>query len=336
MKKIYKVALMGLLLFASSCGSDKDIEILAPEEPKPLVNFSYSQAEANDAFTLEFKSTIENGKNIRWEFGDDSTSVEANPEHTFLAPGIYRVFLTVENSQGYKAQREEFIKLTADKVLSVAATPQSGGDIQLKVSSETEYTDFQWRFEDNTTSTEATPITNVAAGTIKKVTLTAKTSKGSSVTINRLITNFGVGEDITQEAALTVSKENDYGKTSSEGSPKLIDNNLESKWLLFDFSTTVWAQQSFKTPEIVKFYSLTSGGDAEGRDPKDWILEGSSDGNTWDLLDTRVNQIFDKRTETKLFIVDNDKAYLYYRWTVKSNNGDGLFQISEWRLNKIS
>ena len=334
MKTIYNVALMALSLFMFSC-SDKDTEVSAPEEPKPLVNFTYQQEKLDDAFTLGFKSTIEHGEKIRWEFGDDSVSTEANPEHTFLAPGIYRVFLTVENKQGYKAQREEFIKLTADKVLSIAAVPQPGGNIQLKISSATVYSDFQWKFEDNSTSTDATPVTNVPSGTIKKVTLTAKTSKGSTVTINRLITNFGIGEDITQEAALTVSRENDNGQTSAEGSPKLIDNNLGSKWLLFNFETE-WAQQSFKTPQIVKFYSLTSGDDADGRDPKDWTLEGSSDGVNWDLLDTRTNQIFNKRSETKLFIFTNDKAFLYYKWTIKSNRGDGLFQISEWRLNKIS
>ena len=335
MNKVYNVVFIGMLMFASSCGNYKDKEILAPEEPKPLVNFTYAKAEANDAFTIEFKSTIENGKSIRWEFGDDSTAVVANPKHTFLAPGVYRVLLTVENNQGYIAQREEMIKLTAEEVVSISATPQSGGDIQLKVSSPTVYTDFQWKFEDNTTSTEVSPVTNVPSGSIKKVTLTAKTSKGSTVTINRLITDFGVGEDITRQATLKVSKENDYGETSSEGSPKLIDNNLESKWLLFDFNSE-WAQQSFRNPETVKFYSLTSGGDAEGRDPKDWILEGSSDGTNWELLDTRSDQVFDKRTETKLFIINNNKAFLYYKWTIKSNNGDGLFQISEWRLNKIS
>lgn len=335
MKKIYKVALLGLVMIGISCSGDKNIEVTAPEEPKPLVNFTYAQAKADDAFTIEFKSTIENGEKIRWEFGDDSVSTEANPKHTFLAPGVFRVFLTVENKQGFKAQREELVRLTAENVLSIAATAQSGGDLQLRVSSPTVYADVEWKFEDNSSSTEATPVTNVPAGTIKRVTLTAKTSKGSSVTINRLITNFGVGEDITQEAALTVSRENDNGQTSAEGSPKLIDNDLDSKWLLFDFESE-WAQQSFKTPQIVKFYSLTSGGDAEGRDPKDWILEGSSDGTTWELVDSQINQIFNGRTQTKLYIINNNKAFLYYKWTIKSNRGDGLFQISEWRLNKIS
>jgi PKD repeat protein len=335
MKNIYKFALLALVMFEISCAGDKDVEVPAPEEPKPLVNFTYAQAEADDAFTIEFKSTIENGEKIRWEFGDDSVSTEVNPKHTFLEPGVFRVFLTVENKQGFKAQREELVKLTAEKVLSIAATAQSGGDLKLRVSSATVYSELQWKFEDNSVSTEATPVTNVPSGTIKKVTVTAKTIKGSTVTINRLITNFGVGEDITQEAALTVSRENDNGQTSAEGSLKLIDNDQGSKWLLFDFQSE-WAQQSFKTPQIVKFYSLTSGGDAEGRDPKDWVMEGSSDGVVWEQVDNQTNQIFNGRTQTKLYILNNNKAFLYYKWTIKSNRGDGLFQIGEWRLNKIN
>ena len=335
MKTIYKTSLFGMLLFVLACSKEKEVAAI-PEEPKPLVNFTYTQASTDDAFTIKFESTIENGKKIRWEFGDDSVSTDAKPTHTFLAPGTYRVFLTAENDQGYKAQKEALIKLNADDVLNIAATPQMGGVIKLNASSATVYTEFDWRFEDGSFSTEASPVTFVPPGTVKAVVLTAKTSKGAVVSINRLITDFGVGQDVTRGAVLSVSRDNDAGSTSGEGSLKLTDNDNNSKWLLFNWRGPEWAQQLLLAPEVVKFYSLTSGGDASGRDPKSWKLEGSTDGETWELLDTRENQTFPGRNLTRLFIINNNKAFGYYRWTVNTNNGDGLFQISEWRLNKIN
>ncbi len=35
-----------------------------------------------------------------WDFGDGSTSSERDPSHTYSAPGLYRVVLTVGNDHG--------------------------------------------------------------------------------------------------------------------------------------------------------------------------------------------------------------------------------------------
>lgn len=138
--------------------------------------------------------------------------------------------------------------------------------------------------------------------------------------------------DITdQHTAYTTERENT--SNANENSSKLIDNQINSKFLLFDF-TTAWMQMEFNEPKIADAYTLTSGGDAPGRDPMNWEILGSNDGSTWTVLDTRVNEDFPSRLLTRKFIFDNSTPYKFYRWHVSANAGDDIFQCAEWRLIK--
>ena len=140
-------------------------------------------------------------------------------------------------------------------------------------------------------------------------------------------------QDITAKGGtLTVSTENSGGATANEGSPKLIDNNTGTKYLINPFVSPLTITYQLNTPDIVGQYTLTSGNDASGRDPKTWTLNGSNDGTNWTTLDTKTNQTFASRGLTRLFSITNTTAYRYYRLTITANNGDGLFQLAEWRL----
>jgi hypothetical protein len=77
---------------------------------------------------------------------------------------------------------------------------------------------------------------------------------------------------------------------------------------------------------------ITSGNDAADRDPKDWQLLGSNDGNTWDVLDSRMGQAFEGRNQTKIFKTTNTTGYMRYKWYVSATNGSVDFQVSEWRV----
>ena len=91
-------------------------------------------------------------------------------------------------------------------------------------------------------------------------------------------------------------------------------------------------QQKFYSKAIANKYTLTSGNDAPGRDPKNWTLAGSNDEANWVALDTRTDESFAGRNETREFTFNYPTAYKYYRFYITANNGDGLFQLSEWRL----
>ena len=140
--------------------------------------------------------------------------------------------------------------------------------------------------------------------------------------------------DITDKGTLSVTYENGGGAGAGEGSPKLVDGDINTKYLAgWNNNGFGWTLQ-FTNAQVVNTYTFTSGNDADGRDPKDWNLLASDDGNTWDTLDVRTGETFSGRNQTRHFTTNNtsNKAYLYYRVNVTANNGDGLFQMSEFRL----
>jgi hypothetical protein len=54
-------------------------------------------------------------------------------------------------------------------------------------------------------------------------------------------------------------------------------------------------------PTVVSQYALASANDAPGRDPRDWTLQGSADGESWTDLDTRAGESFTDRFQTRGF-----------------------------------
>ncbi len=141
-------------------------------------------------------------------------------------------------------------------------------------------------------------------------------------------------KDLTIGAQLKVSKENVDGKDALEGSLKLIDGDLTNKFLIFNYPSDLWVQQELTEELVADKYILTSGNDAEGRDPKDWTLSGSNDEQNWTDLDVRSGESFSDRNQSKEYTFDSSTKYKYYRLSVTANNGETIFQVSEWRLYK--
>jgi len=77
---------------------------------------------------------------------------------------------------------------------------------------------------------------------------------------------------------------------------------------------------------------LTSANDCPERDPRDWDLLGSNDGNAWTTLDSRNGESFSQRFEEKNYTCANSSAYRYYRLSIRSNAGGGETQLSDMKL----
>lgn len=142
--------------------------------------------------------------------------------------------------------------------------------------------------------------------------------------------------DLSVNAILTINHENPGGPDAGEGSLKLIDGDINSKFLIFDYPDKIPLniQQELPREEIVNSYTLTSGNDAPDRDPKNWTLYGSNNEVDWNPLDTRTDQVFIDRNQTVSYNITSDTSYKYYALAITANNGGGLFQLSEWRLFK--
>jgi predicted alpha-1,2-mannosidase len=112
---------------------------------------------------------------------------------------------------------------------------------------------------------------------------------------------------------------------------RVVDGDANTKWLVFQ--NTGWVRVKLSEPVAVVDYALTSANDASGRDPKDWTLQGSADGQTWTDLDRRAGERFTARFQTKQYKAANTTAYPYYRLDITANSGDGLTQLAEWQLS---
>jgi len=122
----------------------------------------------------------------------------------------------------------------------------------------------------------------------------------------------------------------------------LFDNDLSTE---VNFGTyTADMSFQFELPEDFKAtgYSITTGSGSSLNTPKSWIFQGSTDGTTWNDIDTRTNQIFQFPTETSMyqvFIQDHSSAnagllpaYKFYRMLFKANNGGTGLTLSEFQL----
>lgn len=131
----------------------------------------------------------------------------------------------------------------------------------------------------------------------------------------------------------TLSGSPDY--KAEEGKHNLFDYNTNSKFL-------TGVKPSAAQPVEVVFeleraaaavsYLIASGNDEPGRDPTDWTLYGSADGNDYVQLDAQSGITFSARQEKKTFQFENTTAYRYYKLTVTKNNGDSMTQFSELQL----
>ncbi|WP_371779156.1 GH92 family glycosyl hydrolase [Streptosporangium subroseum] len=162
----------------------------------------------------------------------------------------------------------------------------------------------------------------------QSATSTVETANGQPVQANLSGSNPGLPGSLRgQVGAVTASAENPPGETAV----KLKDDDPSTKWLAFN--PTGWVTYQLDKPAAVAKYSLTSAGDAPGRDPKDFTVQGSNDGGTWTDLDRRTGVSFGGRFATNVYSFTNTTAYAYYRLNVTANSGDPLIQLSEWNIS---
>ncbi|SIQ11912.1 PKD domain-containing protein [Cellulosimicrobium aquatile] len=114
---------------------------------------------------------------------------------------------------------------------------------------------------------------------------------------------------------------------AAETPAKAVDGDPNTKWLTF--ARTGQLTLRMEQPVAVVKYGITSANDSAGRDPKNWKLQGSTDGQTWVDLDTRADEDFPQRFQPRTFDVANETAYGWYRLDVTANSGDAEVQLAE-------
>ncbi|MEE2041147.1 discoidin domain-containing protein [Nocardiopsis sp. CT-R113] len=121
-------------------------------------------------------------------------------------------------------------------------------------------------------------------------------------------------------------------KRAGEVALNLLDATA-AKWL--SWRDADWLEFTLDEPVRVRHYALESANDFADRDPRDWELQGSSDGDTWVVLDSRSGEFFPQRHLSRDFQVTGSAAeasYRHLRLEITGNCGGGETQLCRVRF----
>jgi len=140
--------------------SDADTAYVYLLPTEPVAFFATSKDSACSPMEVNFDEQASYADTYFWEFGDDSTSTERNPQHTYYEPGYYTVKLTVTNDAGsrfyYKILRvydnpKANFAIYPQKVMLPDATVHA-------YNLSTQFTRSLWDFGDGTQTDERDPM----------------------------------------------------------------------------------------------------------------------------------------------------------------------------------
>ena len=155
--------------------------------PLPVANFSITPASGYVPLTVHFiNRTTGKVDSWAWDFGDNSTSTEANPSHVYTQAGNYTVTLRATNLSGTNTKASVTPIVVTLPAVNFSATPASGYaplTVQFINRTAGKVDSWVWDFGDGNASTEKSPThvyTQVGNYTVK---LTATNPGGTSVKI---------------------------------------------------------------------------------------------------------------------------------------------------------
>ena len=121
-----------------------------------------------------------------------------------------------------------------------------------------------------------------------------------------------------KDAVAVVASQADAG----EDADNAVDGDQTTSWFSGKTTHPVWLQYQFNgLAWAIARYTLTSSSADADADPHDWELLGSNDGTNWTVLDTRVNETFTARGQTKHYDFANKIPYWFYRLNVTATAG---------------
>ena len=119
--------------------------------------------------------------------------------------------------------------------------------------------------------------------------------------------------------------------SQAEGKKNLFDGQEATKAVFS--AKSFWVSFRVNRADTVTAYSMTSANDWANRDPKNWTVYGSNDGESWTVVDEKTDMVFSGRYETKIFRLATPVSYLYYKLEVKENAGNPTYtQLSDFIL----
>jgi len=93
----------------------------------PIAQFTADQVNGPIPFNVSFQDrSLGNPVQWLWDFGDNTNSTEQNPVHTYTAPGVFTVNLTVTNIYGTSSIEKEDLVMVTDASRTTCSFPSEG------------------------------------------------------------------------------------------------------------------------------------------------------------------------------------------------------------------
>ncbi len=173
------------LTAANPAGSDtvEAADSIIVFEP-PAAYFTANTTEGVAPFAVRFNDTSTgNPTSWAWDFGDNTTSTEANPVHMYTEAGTYSVSLTVANEiAGDTLTRGDYITVTAPPAAAFDANVTLGASpliVQFTDRSTGNPEKWRWDFGDGRSSVKQHPVHTYTAVGNYSVSLTVTNDVGS-------------------------------------------------------------------------------------------------------------------------------------------------------------
>ncbi|MEP7292752.1 MAG: PKD domain-containing protein, partial [Chloroflexota bacterium] len=192
-----------------------------PNIPRPIAAFTQDRSSGDVPLTVQFSNQSTGAINsLSWNFGDGNTSSEIHPRHTFGAPGLYTVTLTV-NGPGGSSNVASQINVTSPTApvagfimdrntglapLTVQFTDQSVGNI----------TSYQWFFSDGSTSALRNPSHTFTTPGTYNIFLTVSGPGGASSATRQLTVTVLVSPTFTPSLTFTPTFTPSFTPTTTE------------------------------------------------------------------------------------------------------------------------
>jgi PKD repeat protein/subtilisin family serine protease len=159
--------------------------VIAGSGPCPQADFSVNPTGGPAPLQVQF-TNLSSGviSSYAWNFGDGGTSSQPNPAHTYAAPGVYDVTLTVSGLSGTGTEtKTAYIQAYSPSQADFSSTPTSGLaplEVQFTDQSSGVISSYAWNFGDGGTSSQQNPTHTFSAPGVYDVTLAVNGPSGSS------------------------------------------------------------------------------------------------------------------------------------------------------------
>lgn len=203
--------------------------------PLPEADFS----SVLNGLQADFTNSSTDAISFQWDFGDNNTSTEANPSHTYAEDGTYTVTLTATNDCGTVTTTETITIVTPPSAGFSADVTSGCADlvVQFSDNSSDNTTGWFWIFEGGTpaTSTDPNPVVTYTSAGSYDVTLEVSNAAGNSVVLE---TAYVVVDDVPAAAFSSVVSGLEVAFTNASS------NATSYEWDFGDNNTSTEAEPS--------------------------------------------------------------------------------------------